>query len=84
MNVTIILANELAEFLESHGVLEQYKKNIENDAMFRLIVAIGVREFAVTEIGNGFLWEKSPEGHDFWDELNNEYSKVLMFQLQKN
>lgn len=84
MNVTIILATELAEFLESRGVLEQFKKNIENNPMFRLLVVIGVREFTVTEIDAGFLWSKSPEGHDFWDELNNEYSKVLMLQLQKN
>lgn len=84
MNVTIIIASELAEFLETRGVLEQYKRNIENDAMFRLIVAIGVREFYVTEVGSGFLWEKSPEGHNFWAELHHEYSKVSMLQLQKN
>lgn len=84
MNVTIILATELAEFLESRGVLEQFKKNIENNPMFKLLVAIGVREFTITEIDAGFSWSKSPEGHNFWNELNNEYSKVSMFQLQKN
>jgi hypothetical protein len=84
MNVTIILATELAEFLETRGVLEQYKRNIENDTMFKLLVAIGVREFTVTEICNGFVWERSPEGHTFWAELHHEYSKVFMFQLQKN
>ena len=86
MNVTIILATELAEFLESRGVLEQFKKNIENNPMFRLLIVIGVREFTVTvtEIDAGFLWSKSPEGHDFWDELNNEYSKISLLQLQKN
>lgn len=84
MNVTITLATELAEFLETRGVLEQFKKNIENDTMFQLLVAIGVREFTITEIDAGFLWSKSPEGHNFWNELNNEYSKVSMFQLQKN
>lgn len=84
MNVTIILATELAEFLESRGVLEQFKKNIENDAMFNLMVMMGIRKFVITEIGVGFIWKKSPEGHDFWDELNNEYSKVSMLQLKKN
>lgn len=84
MNVTIILATELAEFLESRGVLEQFKKNIENNPMFRLLVVIGVREFTVTEIDAGFLWSKSPEGHDFWAELHHEYSKISMLQLQKN
>lgn len=84
MNVTIIIATELAEFLETRGVLEQYKRNIENDAMFNLIVMMGIRKFVITEIGVGFLWSKSPEGHDFWAKLHHEYSKVLMFQLQKN
>lgn len=84
MNVTITLATELAEFLESRGVLEQFKKNIENNPMFKLLVMIGVREFTVTEICNGFVWERSPEGLAFWAELHHEYSKVSMLQLQKN
>jgi len=52
---------ELEEFLRKEKVYTKYMKHLDEDN--------------VTCIDGAFIWEDTPEGHTFWNNLNDKYEE---------
>lgn len=65
------------DFLEKEGVRKQYKENVKNLHLLLGTTADDVVNVMVDEyqkyIGFGFIWEDSPEGHDFWENISDKW-----------
>ena len=58
------IEKRLYTFLKKKRVLGRFVKNAKADSNY-------IRY--VRSIIQGFFWMESPEGHNFWHELNNEF-----------
>ena len=65
----LYIEDNLANFLKQEGVLQEFieESNRLNDWE-------GEHDVVMILIGEGFSWEKSNKGHDFWSELEHKYS----------
>lgn len=75
-----IIIRDFIEFLEENNALEQYKANNQNceesisegeNEMYLFL-----NKYAGTPtrwIGNAFIWDNTPEGQDFWNELDRQW-----------
>ena len=50
---------------EAHGVDYNYYEAVKN------------KELKCHSICGLFTWHMSPEGHDYWDEINNKVNKLI-------
>ena len=67
----------LSCFLEGHGVLKQFIKNRNNDGDHAGIKSVSeIPGVSVRTINRSFLWASTPEGHDFWSDLNREWTHI--------
>ena len=62
---------DLIHFLENNGVLGEYLCNLissysESDSESDI-------KFEFLPIMNAFVWENTPEGHNFWKNLNDYF-----------
>ena len=64
MSKKVCLTKELEDFLRKEKVLTKFKKNVKGNSTKRLPIDL---------ISAGFLWDDSPEGLQFWIDLNNEF-----------
>jgi len=46
-----------------------------NHCMQREFPARRFEDLDTKHLQAAFIWEISPEGHDYWDDINNKYSK---------
>ena len=58
------IPEELKKFLKSKRAYGKFCKNL-----------CYIDETDSYTMYNGFIWDHSPEGHNFWDKLNDEYGK---------
>ena len=69
--------NALQSFLEKEGCLEQYR-----NAMRALIKDKDAIEYAsdswMTEAINMFTWRDTPEGHEFWCNIQEKWFDFLL------
>lgn len=64
--------NSLAEFLVMKDALYAFIDNVlEQRGHEHLLYALG------DTIGAAFEWSKTPQGYDYWHELNREYIGLL-------
>ena len=56
---------KLKKFLIERKLLQKYKKNVDT-----LFVQ---NEMVMDHILNAFIWEKTPEGHKFWNDVDGEF-----------
>ena len=61
----VFISEQLTAFLLEENVYEQFVKNAKAQNTEKLLKKIGLFE----DIWTGFEWEKSPEGHKFWENL---------------
>ena len=78
---TISLDKDFFEFLKQKDCLEQYFSNLKN----RKKSTKAVKEFFEYQKKEGtldgvlyqaFCWMETPEGHDFWSKIVNEWNKL--------
>lgn len=70
----------MCHFVACFGVdvWKRYKKNVEDDKGHSVIRFLcGFLNCPSYIITSGFLWSKSPEGHNFWMEINGEWMRFL-------
>ena len=71
----------LFKFLKRHGVLYKYIRNVccdesiteekmkNKDFLLRYLDIYGIEA--------GFVWRDTPEGEEYWNNLDKEYDRVL-------
>lgn len=63
---------EFIVFLKKHRVYKKYMSNLkESGRTVKTIKEIG----AVGLISSAFVWRKTPEGHEFWRNLDDIWGK---------
>jgi hypothetical protein len=63
---------ELKKFLKKEGVYEKFVANV--DEYWSKIKTINKRPFDT--IIDAFLWYKTPEGFEFWKDLDDKYNEA--------
>lgn len=66
--------NGLKKFLRDNKVLTRFKLNCNNYS--RGFTGIGDaldKEYENYTIGDSFIWADTPEGHEFWAELERKF-----------
>lgn len=73
----------LQEFLESKGAWDKFLANLENPdcAFFEVDLHFCINQ-GCNGILNAFNWNGSPEGLDFWSDLNIEFEKFYNERCQ--
>lgn len=73
---------KLERFLTDRGIKGQYIVNITNKLLIQrwynkedIINAVKNRIHSLRAIDRSFTWAATPQGHDFWRNLQNIYSK---------
>lgn len=62
----MIINAQLREFLHEHGHLDRFIKNVEvNPNAPQVIISIA----------EAFVWQSTPEGHEFWKLLDLAFDK---------
>lgn len=59
------------EYLLSKGILEKYILNLLNSILDN--VSNNKEPFCVLNLGAGFLWAATPEGHNYWRDVHKDY-----------
>ena len=67
-----MLSKKLTAFLKQEGVLDLYSTNTKE----HLIVG----ESIIDDVGSGFFWMDSPEGHEFWSELAQKFRRDFVYK----
>ena len=75
----------LYKFLKKHRCIRQYIENVleqkkaisypwwyERHNIFRLIQACTVNQ---CDINHSFIWQRTPQGHDYWGKLDRKFYK---------
>ena len=65
------IKKELRDFLKREGALEQFIKNCKSkecDGAF-----LDEPSYRVKLISEGFIWQDTPEGQEFWEKLYCKY-----------
>ena len=62
----MIINARLREFLHKLGHLERFIKNVEDNPNAPKVIQ---------SIGEAFVWESAPEGHEFWKFLDLVFEK---------
>ncbi len=66
-------------WLEKHGARENYKTTIQ------LVGTHAYDEYSLREIINGsFIWERTPSGHSYWQELNTAWKEYIISYLRNH
>ena len=80
------------EFLKDNNALKQYVKNVRNFKKSHFLTwehytnpftiepleqCLNDSRWTDNLITCSFLWQRTPEGHDFWKNLNNKWKKQL-------
>lgn len=68
------IQQQFIEFLKKEEVIERYKRNWLFCDWYEYEQPIKKRGLYVLR---GFLWASSPEGHDFWSEINNKWLEYM-------
>ncbi len=51
-------------------------KNIQNDPYGKIILAPSSRNYYMYALMRAFHWDLSPQGHDYWSEINYKYFRL--------
>ena len=77
---------EFIKFLKDEGAYDRYVRNLKEAALFEFVLDRELSEiFELVEmIGDtplafSFHWKNTPEGHDFWNELDTKYVQQFNF-----
>ena len=64
----LCIEDNLANFLKEEGVLQEFieESNRLNDWN-------GGNDISIDLMGEGFIWDESNKGHEFWSKLENKY-----------
>lgn len=69
----IIIKAELRAFLEQENALEKFKNNFNRRVAHSKLKKECTRE--ARNIWHAFEWERTPEGHNYWQELSDRYGR---------
>jgi len=63
-------------FLDKKNAYERFRRNLWTEKK------LTVNQFLKSEnqryyFINSFVWDDTPEGYDFWDELSNDWNEIL-------
>lgn len=62
---------ELKKILKKEGVYNLFVANVENKVTNPLMLD----DYITYNIMYAFIWDRTPEGPDFWKNLDDKYSK---------
>lgn len=57
------VVNKLVKFLKEQGAWDEFVDNIKNLNVYC--------DYTIRDISGAFPWSRTPEGLDYWHELNN-------------
>ena len=63
------ISEKLTKFLAENDSLDQFKSNIKNMGSAKTI-----KDFH--DISSSFIWEASPQGHYYWQKLDEKFNKI--------
>ena len=67
--ITNIMNEQFIKFLKKHGALRKFKYNLK----------VSREDYDINDhignIGGGFTWSDTPEGQDYWSNLNTLWSE---------
>ncbi len=63
----------LLTFLLKKNILIQFLTNKQKENNMRMSTALLRGENTKYAIDEAFIWDNTPEGDDFWEEIHNEY-----------
>lgn len=63
---------ELKKFLKKEGVYDQFVANVENKVTNPLMLD----DYIIYNIMYAFIWDITPEGPDFWKNLDDKYNEA--------
>lgn len=64
---------KLGAFCAKHGVTQQFIRNVKNSRQFRHPLWERREDQTRHGIFGAFVWQDTPEGHDFWQNINSYY-----------
>ena len=70
------LEKAFIQFLKSKRVLTRFKKNLKPRRTFKKFIN-SCSALPEKWIQMGFIWASTPEGHLFWQKLNDEWVDFL-------
>ena len=67
---TAIIGADLVAFLKKEGVIRKFITNIQNADWGHTTKKV----FKIRGIDTAFTWLDTPEGHDYWDDIDEKYN----------
>lgn len=67
----------LEKFLINRGLLEKFKYNFDRYSYHSYEWFIGKYSESTSAIHMAFQWDETPEGEDFWNEVEDEWIECL-------
>lgn len=59
--------DEVIKWLKDSGVYERFERNVSNLIAFNMLDRF--------TLAGAFIWEHTPEGFDYWNEINTKFIK---------
>ena len=72
---------DFIKFLEHHCALAKFMRNLEDRGKYFIKYTSELQP--PHWIASGFLWERTPEGREFWDNVNNWWEDLLKSDVPK-
>ncbi len=70
--------SKLEKFLINRNLLEKFKHNLHNNYPPRVLRELLIHNYSPKFlIDAAFRWDETPEGEDFWNEVEDEWIECL-------
>jgi hypothetical protein len=69
------LPKTLCEFLEQNNAIDKFLENVNSveQSSYTTVLTHSPQEFLMM----GFIWKETPEGSDYWAELNLKWENLV-------
>lgn len=71
-------------FLQKHRALGKFYLNVEKGRETTFPVAEKLKDDKMGVISGAFIWEDTPEGHDYWCDLDDIWRMTNERQTKRN
>ena len=71
------MKEKFIEFLKTHKAHSRYVRNAKNSNLTLDIITKTSKDTPQGWIARAFTWIKTPEGHDYWRNLDNYWREEL-------
>lgn len=70
---------KLEDFLRRERALTKWKNNAKKAGKSKVYISNRLDRASTLAFGGAFLWNETPEGLDFWVELNRRYTYIIEY-----